>query len=57
MKFYNEPVFEIRKFKVENIVTASSNDKRAIEVVQEKMNAAANLNNIDTFSVVDKNWN
>ena len=38
MKKYNTPVFEIQRFERENIITASSQDKTAKELVMEQLN-------------------
>ena len=54
MKKYNTPVFEIQKFKRENIITASSQDKTAKELVTEQLQAYGPTSITDV--TVTQNW-
>ena len=57
MKIYNDPVFEIKMFKAENVITASANDQKAIDLVKQNLTGqGVAAGKISTYNVVGGNW-
>ena len=56
MKIYNDPVFEIKIFEAENVITASANDQTAEEIVRNQLaGKGVQSGNVSTY-VVGEGW-
>ena len=56
MKIYNDPVFEIKIFEAENVITASANDQTAEEIVRNQLaDKGVQSGNVSTY-VVGEGW-